>query len=234
MPIVNAVTAVFSPKGGVGTTTLTIQLGEAMALQEGHQVLIIDLALPLGGLAPLLKLYTTRHVAGLLKLTADDLSLDSILRFAQSHRSNLKVIPAPGRYLAEGERPSPQNLATILGILADNGYHVLLDVGAHLTPLALAALKRADKTFVITSGQPEANLHLDTFLAGAEKMGLDQRRLMPVVNELHGPVKGIKLTRVPAARIPHTTERLRTRLWLTEQGLQKLVNVALSRTTPIA
>jgi MinD-like ATPase involved in chromosome partitioning or flagellar assembly len=167
-------------------------------------------------------------------MTPEEYSLESILRFAQSHRSNLKVIPAPGQYLDDRERPSPQKIAPILDILADNGYHLLLDVGAHLTPLALAALKRADKTFVITSGQPESNLHLDTFLASAENMGLDPRRLMPVINELHGEIKGVKLTRVPVARIPHTTERLRTRLWLTEQGLQKLVNVALSRTTPIA
>ncbi len=220
--------ALYSPKGGVGTTTLTIQLGEAMALHEGQQVIMIDLALPLGGLAPQLKLYTTRHVVGLLNTAVEEYSLDTILRFSQTHRSNLRVIPAPGHYLNAQEFPQPQNLTPILDLLADAGYQVLIDLGTALTPLTLAALQRADKTFALTSGQPEANLHLDTFLSSANQMGLDTRRLLPVINGLYGESEEAKLGRVPAARIPYASKNGRTRLWLTEQGLQKLASVALA------
>jgi pilus assembly protein CpaE len=220
--------ALFSPKGGVGTTTLTIQLGEAMALREGLQVAMIDLALPLGGLAPMLKLYTTRHVIGLLETAQESYSLELINRFAQNHRSNLKVIPAPGHYLTNETIPGPDKLLPVLDLLANAGYQVLLDLGAVLTPLTLAALTRADKTFAITSGQPEANLHLDTFLSAAGQLGLDPHRLMPVINELHGERKDVKFDRVPIARIPHTSEASRTRLWLAEQGIKKLAAVALA------
>lgn len=220
--------ALYSPKGGVGTTTLTIQLGEALALHEGQRVILIDLALPLGGLAPLLKLYTTRHVVSLLQTAVEEYTLDTVLRFAQNHRSNLKVIPAPGHYLNAQELPKPQKLTPVLDLLAGAGYQILLDLGTALTPLTLAALQRADKTFVLTSGQPDSNLHLDTFLASAAQMELDTRRILPVINELHGESEEIKLTRVPAARIPHASRSGRTRLWLTEQALQKLAAVALA------
>jgi hypothetical protein len=50
---------------------------------------------------------------------------------------------------------------------------------------------------------------------------------MPVVNELHGTADDAGLLRMPIARIPHTNERSRTKLWVTEQGLRKLVSVAL-------
>jgi pilus assembly protein CpaE len=223
-----SIIALYSPKGGVGTTTLTIQLGEAMALHEGHRVILIDLALPLGGLAPLLKLYTTRHVVSLLQTAVEEYTLDTALRFAQNHRSNLKVIPAPGHYLNAQEFPKPQKLTPVLDLLAGAGYQILLDLGTALTPLTLAALQRADKTFALTSGQTESNLHLDTFLSSAPQMGLDTRRILPVINELHGESDEIKLTRVPAARIPHASRNGRTRLWLTEQALQKLVAVALA------
>jgi CheY-like chemotaxis protein len=223
-----SVIAFYSPKGGVGTTTLTIQLGEAMALHEGQQVILIDLALPLGGLAPLLKLYTTRHVVGLLKTAVETYTLATILQFAQTHRSNLKVIPAPGYYLNAQEFPQPQKLTPALDLLADAGYHVLLDLGTALTPLSLAALQRADKIFALTSGQPEANLHLDTFLSSANQMGLDTRRMLPVINELYGKGEAIKLARVPAARIPQVSKDGRTRLWFTEQALQKLVAIILA------
>ena len=220
--------ALCSPKGGVGTTTLTIQLGEVMALHEGRQVIMIDLALPLGGLAPLLKLYTTRHVIDLLKTAVAEITLDTILRFAQTHRSNLKIIPAPGHYLNGKELPQPQKLTPVLDLLADAGYQVLIDLGTTLTPLALAALQKADKTFALTSGQPDANLHLETFLSSANQMGLDTRRILPVINELYGESGENKLARVPAARIPYASKSGRTRLWLTEQALQKLAAVALA------
>ena len=186
------------------------------------------LALPLGGLAPLLKLYTTRHVVSLLETAVEELTLDMILRFAQNHRSNLKVIPAPGHYLGNHNLPGPQKLTRVSDLLADAGYQVLLDLGTALTPLSLAALQRADKTFVLTSGQPEANLRLETFLSSANQMGLDDRHVLPVINASYGESEIAKLTRVPAARIPFTSASGRTRLWLKEQALQKLVSIALA------
>ncbi|MCB9423208.1 MAG: response regulator [Ardenticatenaceae bacterium] len=222
-----SIVAFYSPKGGVGTTTLTIQMGEFIALHEGKQVVLIDLALPLGGLAPLLKLYTTRHVVSLLKTAVEEYNLDTILRFAQNHRSNLKVIPAPGHYLSAKELPQPHHLEPILDILTDAGYQVQIDLGTALTPLTLAAMQKAGKTFVLTSGQPEANLQVETFLASAEQMGLDPRRILPVINELYGESEETKLARIPTARIPYASKNGRTRLWLTEQALQKMAAVAL-------
>ncbi|MCP4423667.1 MAG: response regulator [Chloroflexi bacterium] len=221
------VVAFFSPKGGVGVSTLTVQLSEALVLRERQKVVLVDLNLPLGGLAAMLKLYTTRHIAGLLN-DPDAITLDAILRFTQRHRANLRVLPAPGQFIQPREMPSAANLVPMLDVLSSNGYHVALDLGSYLTPLAVAAMKRAHTTFVLTSGQPVANHNLDTFLTAAHQIGLDSRRLLPVINELHGPVDDVKLTRIPTARIPHASERSRTRLWLQEQGLHKLVSVILS------
>ena len=222
------VVALYSPKGGVGVTTLAIQLSEALVLREGAEVVLIDLALPLGGLAPTLKLYTVRHVAKLLNDSSEAITLDTVLRFTQQHRANLRVIPAPGYFIQPSEMPLADSLAPVLDLLSSSGYHVILDLGSYLTPLAVAGMKRADTIFTVTSGQPVDNMHLDTFFSAARQMGLDPRRLMPVINELHGEVEGVQLTRVPVARIPHASERSRTRLWLQEQGLHKLVSVVLT------
>jgi hypothetical protein len=64
-------------------------------------------------------------------------------------------------------------------------------------------------------------------MESAAQMGLQQHQLLPVVNELHGAVDKVDLTRVPIARIPHANERSRTRLWLRDQGMGKLVSVML-------
>lgn len=224
------IVTLFSPKGGVGTTTLAVQLAESLVLRESQQVFLIDLDLPLGGLALMLELYTTRHIVDLLNEVVDDLDLniDKVFRFSQRHRADLRVIPAPGYFIESQKIPSPNDLQPILQILRSNGYHVLLDLGSNLTPLALAAMRQADINLALTSGQSLANSHLDTFLAASRQMGLDPRRLMPVINELHGHADEVQLARVPIARIPHVSERSRTRLWLQEQGLRKLASVILT------
>jgi DNA-binding response OmpR family regulator len=93
------IAALYSPKGGVGTTTLAVQLSETMVLHEGRPIVLIDLDLPLGGIAPMLSLYTDRNVVGLLKYPPEHFNLSFIQGFAQRHRSSLLVIPAPGEFI---------------------------------------------------------------------------------------------------------------------------------------
>ena len=219
------VVALYSPKGGVGTTTLAIQLGEAMAIREDRPVALIDLDLPLGGIAPALNLFTKQHIVNLLAITPERLSLPLLKQFGQYHRADLLVIPAPGSVLDSEEKVQPAHLKAVLDTLRSNGYQVILDLGSTLTNLTRTALRLSDVTFVITSGQPVANKLHDAFLAMAEKLGLESQRLMPVINELHGRVGNVKLACVPVARIAHAGEHSRTRLWLKEQGIHKLVSV---------
>ncbi|MCA9971178.1 MAG: response regulator [Anaerolineales bacterium] len=223
-----SVVSLFSPKGGVGTTTLAIQLGEAVALREDRQVLLMDLNLPLGGVAPALNLYTNYHSLGLLSQPASAIDMPTIMRYAQRHRASLWVSPAPGELGEPGQPPSTDALVRTLSVLADSGYQTILDLGSTMNKLTLAAMRESDVVYLVTSGQAVANKLLNAFLSAAPKLGLESRRLLPVINELHGPADdSVTLTRIPAARIPHASERTRTRLWLRDQGLQKLVSVML-------
>lgn len=221
------VVALYGPKGGVGTTTLAIQLAEAITIREDRPVMLIDLDLPLGGVAPSLHLHTQRHVVDLLTVAPEHLSLSLIKQFGQQHRDELLVVPAPGHLVPSEEKVQAVNLKPLLSIVLASGYQVILDLGSTLTELTKTALQLSDVVFVITSGQPVANKFHDTFLSMANKLGLESDRLMTVINELHGAVGNVKLARVPVARIPHASERSRTRLWLREQGIRKLVSVTL-------
>lgn len=219
----------FSPKGGVGTTTVAIQLSEALAMQEDRPVVLIDLDLPLGGIAPALSLYTKHHVIDMLNHAPEKPDMDYIYSFTQRHRTNLFVIPTPDTLTIAESMPRGTQLEPILEMLVTEGYFVVLDLGSTLNELALAGLQQADFNYVITSGESVANKLSNAFLGSAEKLGLDVTRLLPVVNELFGPVEEEEaLIRLPVAHIPHASERSRTRLWVKEQGLRKLMSVALS------
>jgi CheY-like chemotaxis protein/MinD-like ATPase involved in chromosome partitioning or flagellar assembly len=221
--------SLFSPKGGVGTTTVAIQLSEALAIQEDRPVVLIDLDLPLGGIAPLLNLYTKHHVIDLLNNLPEKMDMAYIHRFMQRHRTNLFVIPTPDTIIATEEMPNGAKLESVLAELVAEGYFVVLDLGSTLNELTLTGLRRADFNYVITSDETVANKLCNTFIASADKLGLDTTRVLAVVNELFGPAgEGEELIRLPIAHIPHASERSRTRLWVKEQGLRKLMSVALS------
>ncbi len=223
------VVSLFSPKGGVGTTTLAIQLAEAITLHEDRPVALIDLDLPLGSIAPMLSLYTQNNIAGLLHQKPNHLNLALIKQYAQQHRADLMVIPAPGDMTTSHVNGNSGNLSPILKILINEGLQVILDIGSTLSPLTKLAMKESNIVFVVTSGQPVANKLNNTFLEEADSLGLEKRRLLPVINELHGASVGkeMALNRIPVARIPHANERSRTRLWLKEQGMRKLISVML-------
>lgn len=221
------IVALYSPKGGVGTTTLAIQLSEAVAIREQRPVVLIDLDLPLGGVAPMLELRSSRHVVDLLLQPRGNMDASIVEEYAQCHRKDLFILPAPGRLVKMGLTSCANNLKPVLEALRRDGYLVVLDLGSRLTGLTLQALRLADLAYVITSGQSVANKLHNAFMASAAELGLEPGRLLPVINELYGEVGRVELTRVPVARIPHATEKSRTQLWLRDQGMQKLISVSL-------
>ena len=228
-PIPGRIMAFYSPKGGVGTTTVAIQLSEALAMQEDRPVVLIDLDLPLGGIAPTLNLYTKHHVISLLNHLPDEVDIDHIQRFTQRQRTNLFVIPTPDAIITTEEIPDGEHLEPLLVSLVKNGYFVVLDLGSALNDLTLTAMQLADFNYIVTSGEEVSNKLTNAFLSAADELGLEATRLLPVVNELYGAMEEAeKLVRLPVAHIPHTNERSRTRLWVKEQGLKKLLSVALS------
>lgn len=219
--------SLYSPKGGVGTTTLSIQLAEAIAIQEDRPTVLIDLDLPLGGIAPMLNLYTEQNIVQLLNQPTAHLNRATIEQVAQKHRADLLVIPAPGTLIPNDYQGQTEQLHCIISLLRQGGFQVILDLGSELTPLTQCAMHQSSHVFVVTSGQPIANRLYNAFFQQVHTLGLESRHIFPVINELHGAIDrdDVPLPRVPLARIPQTSERSRTRLWLKEQGMRKLMSV---------
>lgn len=221
------VTVFYGPKGGVGTTTLAVQFSETVVIHSEQPVILLDLAIPLGGIAPLLNLYTQHHILNLLAYPENQLSVSSVQKFAQQHHSNLYVVPAPGQFYDHGQQPDPTRLCALLNLITSAGFEVVIDLGSRLVPLTVAALRRADTIFTITSGQTVSNKMVNAFIKSADYLRLHPNRIMPVVNELHGYNDQIEIDRMPVAKVPHVQERSRTRLWLQENGLRKMLTIAL-------
>ncbi|GAB4437180.1 MAG: response regulator [Anaerolineae bacterium] len=219
------VISLFSPQHQMGVTTLATKLAATLARQKKHPVVLMDLVLPYGDIARYLALDSTLHSAQLLSQPTIQITLEYIQSAMQEHPDGFSVITGPVRGTHSDQfRPTPDNLTHALSLLVEASYYVVLDLGATLTELNLAAIRQSSKIFAVTSGQPSANEAVDNFLILARKLGLDLGRLMPVVNQLQGPVGNtIVLVRSPIARIPYIPQNdIQDSLWSSELALQKL------------
>ncbi len=90
------IVACFSPKGGVGTTTIAVNMATVIAQRKPDQALLIDLDLQFGDVATHLDLTPRQTIAD---LTRDDQALrePELLRsYVTRHESGLQVLAAPG------------------------------------------------------------------------------------------------------------------------------------------
>jgi len=217
------IVAVFSPQRKMGTTTLAVRLSQVVSNQNKHPVVLIDLALPIGDVAPWLSLSPRKHIKELLSLPTAQISIETIRQYMQEADPGFQVIPAPAAPTGFMQKPTSDNLTTVLDLLIDNGYLAVLDLGSALTELNLVAMRKAQKVFTLTSGQPAANEAVDNFLILARKLGLDLAKLMPVVNQLQGPVGNqIVLVRSPVARVPYMQDKASELSWSNELAMKKL------------
>ncbi len=219
------IVSMFSPKGGVGTTTLAVQLAESIVLHEDESVVLIDLDFPFGSIGTLLNLQPSPHILDLLVTPEKHLSIEFIGEHVQIVRSQLYVIPAPVKLIMPDSNSLATNLRPLLDLLIKEGNKVILDLGSNLNHLTRTALQHSDIVFTITSGEPIANKLLNDFIESSDVLGLEKRKIMPVINDLYGAGKDVQLARVPVAHIPNNEKRTETGVWLKEQGLRKLVSV---------
>lgn len=147
----------FSPKGGVGTTTLAVNTAvllaggaaAAPARQNGgptippSRVLLIDLDLQFGQVATHLNVSPRYDVA----LVASDEAALTDAELARSyldvHSSGLSVLAAPSRPEADF-RVSLDQVQRILGLFSPHFDYIVADLGSRLEPRTMWMLDQAD------------------------------------------------------------------------------------------
>ncbi|MGI8657239.1 MAG: AAA family ATPase [Candidatus Limnocylindria bacterium] len=149
--------AFFSPKGGVGTTTLAVNTAVLLAgggvsptrgtrapqpASVTSRVLLIDLDLQFGQVATHLNL-TPRY--GIDGFAADEPALDDLElaeMYLTPHGSGIKVLAAPARPEADF-RITVEHLDRMLEVLRPAFDHIVLDLGSRLDSRTVWALEQS-------------------------------------------------------------------------------------------
>ena len=142
--------AVSGAKGGVGKTTLAVNLAAALASQTGEPTVLLDLYTQFGDAALLLNLAPRRTLADLTRLDLGDLDERALEDHLERHESGLAVLAGATAPLPP-DAFDPVRLDRLLGLLKCGHRYVVLDVPPVLNPTTLYALSHASSVFLVAN-----------------------------------------------------------------------------------
>lgn len=142
------VIAVAGAIGGVGATSIAVNLGCALARDQRNSVALVDLDLCLGDADVFLDTipdYTLVDVAqNVMRL---DFSL--LKRSLTKHSSGLYLLPRPVR-IEDARLITPEDLQRVIGLLKATFTHVVLDLSKAYTPIDMVALEMSTHIVLVT------------------------------------------------------------------------------------
>ena len=175
--------AVYSPKGGVGTTTIATNIAIAAVARRPDRVILVDLAGQFGGVATLLNLDPKQTLADIVR---DEISLadPELLRtYAIRHDSGLHVLAAPAAP-EQAESITSAHVAQILLTLLQGYDMVVIDAGSTLDERVLSIFGSADAVILPVTPEIGALKAMHALLEYMGEMGSIGQKTTFVLNNL--------------------------------------------------
>lgn len=199
------VVAVFSPKGGVGRTTISVNTAVASAVDLGRKVVLMDGSLQFGDVGVLLNLNPKNKSIADLAPELEHGEADSIETFIINHSSGIRVLLAPPSP-EMAEMVSPAGVKRAIEALRMSHELVIVDCAATFNDTTLAILDSADVILTILSLEITSIKNMRLFLELAEQLGYGSDKVRLVLNRADSTL-GIRVADVEHSigrKIDHT------------------------------
>jgi pilus assembly protein CpaE len=202
------VVAVFSPKGGVGCTTIAVNLAVALQQMVGSEqkVALVDANLQFGDVGVMLNLQASRSIADLVP-QIEDLDSDMLSSVLTPHGSGLKVLLAPPHPEAadglwsispdEGTGGS-STFKTILGLMREEFDVIVVDVWSWVDEVALTIFDAAVLIVLVVTPNIPAVKSARLFLEVATSLKYPLEKTALVVNGVDRHV-GVRVEQIEQA-----------------------------------
>lgn len=193
------VISIVSNKGGVGKSTLSVNIATGLAREAPDRVLLVDVSLHLGSCAPMLDLEAPTTLASAAR---EHSRLDETLvrQLAVRHESGLHVLAAPVDAV-EAAEIDDESLARILTLARRTYDYVIVDTFPMLDGLIMSILDLSDRAYVIVQNAVP-NVHgAAHFLPVLEHIGFPGERIKVVLNNNFQKCAGTLKTEDVAVRL---------------------------------
>ena len=179
----------FGSKGGVGTTTIAVNLAFFLVTQHSKRVLLIDNHAEFGHVCLYLGLDGARYHFDELIRNVNRLDSALLRGFIAKHASGLEVLASP-----ETHDPSrsvdPDALERTLEFLRGEYDYVILDCQTSLEEASLAVMDRSDQIYLVATPDIGAIRDLSRYIDGLSRNESTSARLHVIINRYssHGAI----------------------------------------------
>jgi pilus assembly protein CpaE len=198
------VIAVFSPKGGVGRTTIGVNLAVAAATL-GKKVALVDASFQFGDVGVLLNLNPRNKSIGDLSAELQAGEAESLETFMITHSSGVKVLLAPPSP-EQAELIGPLAVKKVLQRLRQDHELIIVDCPSTFNEPTLAVLDEADMILTLLSLEITSVKNMRLFLEVSEQLGYSQDKIRLVLNRADSTL-GIRVADVEHSigrKVDHT------------------------------
>lgn len=167
-------------KGGVGKSTIAVNVAVELARSAPNEVVLVDLNLMAGDIDMLLGIEAS---ATLASIACEGAVVDAaVVKLSLStHSSGLLVLPAPAT-LVEADNIDPDLIVEVLTVLKNSFRFVVVDTAPGAGAALAAAAEVSDDLLAIATPDIGGLRCLRRNLDGLETLGLDRARLHLVLN----------------------------------------------------
>lgn len=175
----NRIVTFFSPHGGVGVTTTALNFALELKRLTREEVVLVDLDLQRGESPVFLNFQAAYNILDVCEGIA---GLDPVLLKGSlhSHPSGLQVL-APPTNVEDCEAVQAEHVEKILNLLRDMFRWVVVDTSSHLNEIALVAMERANRIYMVCDNMVPTVRACQRTLDTLVRLGIDTENFRVVM-----------------------------------------------------
>jgi pilus assembly protein CpaE len=195
-------------RGGVGVSTLAMNLARYATTASDRPVILIDLGFPVGSMSLWSGITGPRNTVSLLSRAPAEIDMALISNYSLQNVYGSYFIPGPST-LTDLSGIRTQALKQMLQVLREEGYITILDLGRGTLPLMWRTMSDCDWIGLVTSADTTSRAMAKMMMQALPEQDIDPRSLLLIFNDSTNQQPtdiSLGLPRTPDVFVPYTEE----------------------------
>lgn len=175
------VISVFSNKGGVGKTSVAVNLAYEIAEITQEKVALVDLNLQLGDVSNFLVINPSFNLSQIVN-NSQNKTEEFVLSILENYKSSNLYVLADPSYIAQSDQITDSQIQELLKILKNIFSYIIIDTSSNMDVKTTAALDISDVILLIASVNLPSIRNIQRCLDLFEKMHYDNDKVKIVLN----------------------------------------------------